>query len=442
MSVKSFRRAVLSGAACAVAGLLAAGPAAHAQRIGAQDDEETSAQRTRETPAMRETVYQKLSEAQICAEENEDYVCARELLEEVRAMRNLTGYETAQMWSFYAYIYFSEGNYPEAIVAYENVLKQEPKDLTVALETSTLYTLATLYVQEERYEEGLEKLNRWFEIAENPGPTAYILKAQIYYSMGEYANGIQPVVDALRIAADRGTPPEEGWYQLLNVFYFETENFPKVIETLTILVENWPKAEYMIQLAAVYGQEGDDLRQLALFQAAYEGGWLERGTDIVTLAQMLLQAQIPHEAALILEKGLEDGTIESNQSNWRLFAQALQLAQEDEAALPALARASSLADDGDLDHRLAQSYVNLARWEECAEAARDAIRRGGLSRPDQVNLLLGNCLVELKEYSEAREAFAAAARDDRSRSAANQWLDYIEGEEQREREISNSRRNL
>jgi predicted negative regulator of RcsB-dependent stress response len=137
-----------------------------------------------------------------------------------------------------------------------------------------------------------------------------------------------------------------------------------------------------------------------------------------------------------MEKGLVDGTIESSESNWRIVAQAWQLAQEDEKALPALARAADLASDGNLDMLLAQSYANLARWDDCIEAARTALRRGGLNRVDQTNLILGNCLVEKKQYREARTAFQAAAQDERSRRGANQWLEYVEAEETREAEIA------
>jgi tetratricopeptide (TPR) repeat protein len=155
---------------------------------------------------------------------------------------------------------------------------------------------------------------------------------------------------------------------------------------------------------------------------------------------MLMQADIPYKAAKIMQEGLDEGTIESTESNWRLLSQAWQLAQEDEEALPALTRASSLASDGDLDMRLAMSYANLARWEECIEASRDALRRGGINRTDQANLTLGNCLTELKQYGEARSAFQAALRDDRSRATAQQWLQYIQAEETREAQIAQALR--
>lgn len=424
-------------AVAATVTITALAPEAYAQRAGQQNEESQANQPARRTPAMRERVYQRLAEAQECSEA-EDMECARELLDQVREMDDLNSYEVAQMWNFYAFIYFSQDNFGEAIRAYENVLLQA--ELPIGLETTTMYSLATLYVQQEQYQEGLDMLDRWFALSDSPSPDPYILKAQIHYQLEQFAEGVEPVLTALEIAAEQGRDPQEGWYQLLNVFYFEQEDYPNVIATLTILAETWPRKDYVVQLAGILGQEGEENSALALYEAAYEVGWLDRSAEFVTLAQMLLNADIPFKAAIVLQQGLDDGAIDSTESNWRLLAQSWQLAQEDEQALPALVRASSLAEDGNLDHRLAQSYANLARWDECVESAREALRRGDLNREDQANLLLGNCLVELKEYSEARNAFEAAARDERSRSGARQWLDYVRNEENREAEIERALR--
>ena len=162
---------------------------------------------------------------------------------------------------------------------------------------------------------------------------------------------------------------------------------------------------------------------------------MTRSNEIVQLAQLLLGADIPVKAAKLMAEGLDSGTIESTDTNWRVLAQAWQLAQEDEKAIPAMTRAASLMDDGEMDLRLAQSYQNLAKYEECAEAARTSIRKGDLRREDQANMILGACLFELKQYSQARTAFEAAAQDNRSRTSARSWIDYVNVEEDRERQL-------
>ncbi|MGD8340600.1 MAG: hypothetical protein PVH89_07430, partial [Gammaproteobacteria bacterium] len=237
----------------------------------------------------------------------------------------------------------------------------------------------------------------------------------------------------IQLANEAGEIGDEAWWQLLYVFNFQLENTDEVIRILRFMVENWTKRDWVMALAGqLSGQERED-ETLALFEAAYEVGWLTRGTELVQLANLYLNARAPYKAAALLQDGLDDGTIESTQSNWRLLAQAWQLAADHERAVPALERASSLSEDGEIDRLLAQSLARLARWEDCAEAARSALDRGGLDRDDYVYLQLGQCLVNQRKFAEARTAFEGAARDDRSERDAQRWIAFVETEIARDR---------
>jgi len=209
-----------------------------AQGTQAAEGQSAANQETRKTPAMRERVYQRLSEAQACAE-MDDIACAMELLTEVREMQGLNSYEVAQLWNFYAFIYIGQDNFREAIRSYEMVLEQA--DLPLGMETATRYTLCQLYFQQEQYRESLNMLDSWFAITAMPNPDAYILKAQIFYSLEEFANGIPTVIDGINAAQEMGRPVQENWYRLLNVFYYELEDYPNVIQVLRTIIETWPK---------------------------------------------------------------------------------------------------------------------------------------------------------------------------------------------------------
>lgn len=393
---------------------------------------EGAQQQTRKTPAMREKVYTKLAEAQTLAEAD-NMSGARRLLDQVRNMTDLNSYETAQMWNFYAFIYYSQGNENEALAAYERVLQQP--DLPIGLENTTIFTLAQLYAANDQYRKSNDMLNRWFRTAENPGPEPFILQAQNFYQLEQYRQGIQPAERAISVAQAQGKAVKEQWYMLLNVLYYQLENYRKVREILEILAANWPKKEYFTQLAAVYGELDMESRQIGIYEAAYEAGWLQSGSEVVRLAQLLMQSEVPYKAAKILEKGLNDEVVESTSSNWRLLSQAWTLAQEDEKAIPALQRAARMSNDGDLDIRLATSYLNLDRHEPCVDSARQALNKGGLRRRDTANIILGMCLYELKRYNEARQAFRTASQDSRSTQQARQWLSFIDGELARQKQL-------
>ena len=78
------------------------------------------------------------------------------------------------------------------------------------------------------------------------------------------------------LSGSRDLTIKENWWQLINYLYYETEDMPKVIETLEILVRDFPKREYWVRLAGMYGQEGNDTLHLHTLQAAYAGDFLTK----------------------------------------------------------------------------------------------------------------------------------------------------------------------
>ncbi len=193
------------------------------------------------------------------------------------------------------------------------------------------------------------------------------------------------------------------------------------------LLETWPKKEYLMHLAGLYGERDALEPQLALVEAAYDAGWLDDGSELASYASLLLAAEIPFKAANVLEAGLEAGTVEPSEQSYRMLGQAWRLAQEDERALPALRRAAELAEDGRVYLQLAGSYSNLARPEACVEAARAALERG-LEQPAEAHLTLGACLAEAGRHEEALAALDRAARDPERRDLANDYITYVESE--------------
>ncbi|NNE42571.1 MAG: hypothetical protein HKN12_00035, partial [Gemmatimonadetes bacterium] len=99
---------------------------------------------------MRERVYEKLSQAEAHASADE-FGKAIEKLDDVKKTKDLSPYEKAQLYTAYGFVYFSQDRIGDAVKAYETVLEQP--GLPEALATGTLYTLAQLNFQQERYEQ-------------------------------------------------------------------------------------------------------------------------------------------------------------------------------------------------------------------------------------------------------------------------------------------------
>lgn len=389
---------------------------------------------SRKTPTMRQRVYDKLSKASELADKG-DVAGAVDALASVEKFKDLSPYEKAQLYTAYGFIHFSMDDYEKSIASYSTVLEQE--GLPEAMRASTMYTLAQIHFQVERYSESIEFLTQWIDEAASPGPEPYILLGQAYFELERYGEAIGPIDTAVRIAKERSRRVKESWYMLLRASCYVLKDYPRVIEVLEILAAEHPRKEYWVQLSAMYGEAGNERKQLAVYELAYLQGYLDEGGEIVLLSQLLLQGNVPHRAGVVLEKGLSDGLLEGTAEEYYLLSQAWTLAREDRRAIDALTRAAEMSTDGEFDARLAYAYANISEWERVSAAARTALTRG-VEDESQIQVLLGMALFEQGSFDEAKEAFQVAISSPDTRKTASQWVDYIRSEQTRLSELERS----
>jgi tetratricopeptide (TPR) repeat protein len=323
---------------------------------------------------------------------------------------------------------------PRAIDSYEQLLAMP--GLPEALHTGTTFTLAQLYFSTENWRKAIEYANLWLPLTDDPPPQAHEMIAQAYYQLGEFRNALQPTRKAIELTEKSGKEAKEHMFLLLRVLHYELEEYDEVAKVLDELIRRWPKKQYWIQLSGIYGEMGDARKQLNILELAYYLGYLDKEVEVKSLIGLLLQEDLPYKAGKVLQKGLDDGVIESNLEHWRLLSQAWTLAQEDELAIPALRKAAGMSSEGEIDLVLAQSFMNLERWGEAAAAVRSAIRKGGLGRVDQAQVMLGQALFNMESFDESRQAFEAAQSDRRSRQLAAQWMNYIDSEVNRRAQLA------
>ena len=104
--------------------------------------------------------------------------------------------------------------------------------------------------------------------------------------------------------------------------------------------------------------------------------------------------------------------------------------------IPVMEQAATKAEDGEIFCRLGSIYLDKEEFSKAAEANRKGLSKGGLKRPDQCRLVLGMAYFNLERYDAARDAFEAAARDDRSKEYAEQWMKYMDNEIARQEELA------
>ena len=404
--------------------------------VVAQDDDaaarESAAQETKQAQAVSKAVFDRITKAQEEVDAK-NYPEALKILNSLYDPDKLTEYEQANVLNYIGFVYYNMEDIPGALRTYERMVALPT--LEPQLKKQTLYTVAQLYTMQEDYSKALSTLDQWFMMETNPPPEAFILKAQNLYQVERYSDMIQPIENAMRVAEEREKEVKEDWYVLLNFAYFREENYTKVRDIQKILLVNWPKKQYWFSLAGAYTELGEDDNLINAYASAHTQNMFEKESEFVTMAQLFLQREVPYKAGQLLEQEMAAGRVEKNAKNYRLLSQAWQLAMEDAKAIPALQEAARLASDGELDVRLGNAYLNTADYGKCVEAVQTGIRKGGLKSPDNAYISLGMCQYNERKYQAAIEAFREAGKTQRSRRVANQWINVINADVERNRQI-------
>jgi tetratricopeptide (TPR) repeat protein len=230
-------------------GMLAAAP------VHAQKDDEQPEQRTKEAQAVSKAVYDQITKAQE-AVDLKDFPGALKVLNKLYDPEKLSEYEQANVLNYLGFVYYNMDDTINSIRTYEQMVAIP--SLEPQMKKQTLYTLAQLQTMEEQYAKALVVLDRWFVMETNPAPEPFILKAQNLYQISRYAEMIEPIENAIRVAGNRNKPAKEDWYVLLNFAYFQQENYEKVKDIQKILIVTWPKKRYWFSLAGAYTELGED----------------------------------------------------------------------------------------------------------------------------------------------------------------------------------------
>jgi hypothetical protein len=401
----------------------------------AQDEAKKPQREKRRTPALRNKVYEKLAEAQVAAEAK-DLNTASAILDAMIAgdgKKALNSYELANVYNLYAFIQYSREDYAGALRSYEKVVAQP--DIPLAMEINTRFTIAQLYFVQEQWQKGINALIKWFNMTDTPNANAYVLLAQGYYQVKDFDKALLNVEKAISMTVEKGKVPKEQWYNLARFLYFEKNDTKNTVRVLEELLKYYPKKEYWVQVSHMYGEQKKESEQLAAMETAYVQNMLDKDNEQVTMAYLYLNADVPYKAAKVMDKGLNNDSIEGKSKNWEITGNAWRQAQEIKKAIPAMETAAAKSDTGELYARLGNIYLDGDQFNKAISAINKGLARGGVKRPDTARLVLGMAYYNSGKYDQAQEAFDAAGRDERSKKYADQWISYMNSELARQKSM-------
>jgi tetratricopeptide (TPR) repeat protein len=396
--------------------------------------EHKSYRASKKVPAMRNRVYTQLARAQKLADEG-DKVAGFEVLSEVESrLNNLNGYEQAMLYNFYGFMYYANDNVEKAIDSFTKVISNEiaiPNSLLI----STRYTLAQLSMQKQDFTGALTHLKQWQKANDKPlTSNQEMLFAQVYYQDKQYVDSLIHIENAVSIATEANKPAKENWLVLQRATLYELNKPKQVTKVMEQLVSLYSKPQYWLQLASMYGEVGEEEKQVAVMEAAYQAGYITKSSEIITLAQLYQFHGAPFKAAKLLNEAITQGIVVPKEQNLDLLARAYLGAKEPGKAIKVLKELSKIVDHGKYDALLSQTYLNTEKWKQAIMYADEAIARShgdnSISYLGNMYLAKGMANFNLKKFKDSLSAFEKAEKLPKIKKTAQQWAKYVEREQE------------
>ena len=397
-------------------------------------------------------VYEALEEVDEKGEPAPDMITVVEILTELRNnSASLKSYDRSVMLNSWGYVYFSDGKYDLAMKAYVSLIN-EP-EVTLPLRVSALLTLAQLNLVQENYSEGVRLILQWMDEVEKVTAQSWSLLGQAYFQLGDFKKSRSSMQTAITMAEEEGYKPKENWYVIIAACIGEMKkeigekkSLLLQVDIYEILVNLYPKKIYFIQLGGTYGQLDRERDYMITLKAAHAKDLLDKESEYLALAQLLLLNENPFWAANVLVSGqkkmktiINDKTkeetivpvIKDSYKNLKLLADSWRMAQEIDKAIPVLEQASKLSKDGKAYVLLGNLYLFEDKLDLAVTAIKKGLKKGDIKNTSQVHLTLGQVYFELQKFDEAKKEFRTAARDKQKsiKTTANNWIKYTENEE-------------
>ncbi len=258
-----------------------------------------------------------------------------------------------------------------------------------------------------------------------------ILLGQAQFQLKRYQAAAGTLEQAYPAARRAGKPlaVQVKLLETLNAAYFELKNEEKRVETLHQLMVVQPKTSVFEQLVSQYQRASgnDPVAMVNLYRLGARTNVLARD-HYAKYADVALDVSSPGEAVKMLEKGFSSGAIKKDDRNQRLLADAKQQIDALKKGLDQQEREARAIPAGEQDARLALTFYTLGNYAKAVEAAKRALEKGKVNRPDDLQMLLGVSLVELKRSKEAVSAFQSAEKaNPKIAGVAEVWRDVTGG---------------
>jgi hypothetical protein len=265
------------------------------------------------------------------------------------------------------------------------------------------------------------KAAQWANRAQQLGANSAQLKQLQSYlqaQSGDYSAIARDSAAAVSAAEQAGRRPAEDDLLRLADAYQHTNANAAQSATLEKLVAYYPKREYWAALLGRLPRKPgfSDRFALDVLRLRLASGNLTKTEDFMEMAQLSLQSGYPAEAKVIVDKGFAAGSLGTGaeaERHKRLRDLANKQDAEVRANIEKDIAVANAAKDGNGLVQVGTVLASMGQAEQGAALIEQGIAKGGLKRPDDAQLRLGQAL----------------AQNPKTRSKAQKTLRGVQGNE-------------
>jgi tetratricopeptide (TPR) repeat protein len=280
------------------------------------------------------------------------------------------------------------GDTTTAIAAFESVYERG----SGAEKAQMAEQIAFAYSQQKNN----AKASEWVAKAKAAGAnTASLnqLAAFLQGSSGDYAQIQRDAQAAVAAAEKDGRKPGEDDLLRLADAARRTNSNAVYSTTLEKLVLYYPKKDYWsAHLASIQRKPGfADRLGLDVQRLKLANGLMTKADEYMELAQLALQAGLPDEAKVIVDKGYASGALGTGDQaarHQRLKDLVLKSQAQSAAGLAKDVEQAQAAKSGDELVKVGTIYHSMGQHDKAIELIEKGIAKGGLKRPDDARLRL------------------------------------------------------
>jgi tetratricopeptide (TPR) repeat protein len=351
----------------------------------------------------------------------------REALAEVakaEAAPNRTPYENFLIQQMRGSAAVVAGDSDAAIKAFEAVLASGR--MSGRETTPIVQAVAVAYYQKKDYANAAKWTQRYFKEGGKDGQMRTVL-LQSYY-LGNDCNSVSKMLGAaLEEGAANGRKPSEDELQILANCYLRQKDTGGYVAAIEKLVIHYPKKQYWTDLLArVQKKPGfSDRLGVHVYRLRFATGNLATANDYMEMTQLAVQAGVPAEAKVVMDKGYAEGVLgkgDQAERHGRLRDLVTKALAESKARRAEQEKEALAAKDGNALVTVGLNYVYEGEAQKGFRLIEQGIKKGGLKRPEDAKLRLGEAQLHAGQKQRGVQTLREVRGKDGAADIARLWV--------------------